>query len=72
MSHQNVPQNTPQAAQTSSAQPTLSEGFQAASKELTLSAELIAELPKSVRSWKPEHVLKWLHEVFAGARDLPR
>jgi hypothetical protein len=44
----------------------------AVSKELTLSEELIAELPRSVRLWKTDQILKWLGEIFVGAADLPR
>jgi hypothetical protein len=48
-----------------------SKGADVVSKELTLSEELIAELPRSVRAWKAQHLVKWLAEVFAGADDLP-
>lgn len=47
-------------------------GFDIATKQLTLSPELVEKLPKNVRSWQPNHVIAWLEEIFAGTADLSK
>lgn len=47
------------------------DGFDSAAKELTLSADLMKDLPINIRDWKPSDVQKWLKEVFDEAEDLP-
>jgi hypothetical protein len=59
------------APEKTEAQKQLDNGFRTAAKALTISADVLKELPIHVRDWQTVHVLAWLDDIFSGADDLP-